>query len=98
MGNIKKRIHSASFKTKVALELIQEKDTLSTICSKFSIHPTQARNWKVQAQELLQSGFQGTSKKSNELKQKDLLIDELYKEIGQLKVELDWLKKKFNQI
>lgn len=97
MGNIKKRLHSVSFKTKVALELLREKDTLSSICSRYSIHPTQARNWKAQAMETLQSGFLGSSK-SDELKQKDQLIDELYKEIGQLKVELDWLKKKFNQI
>ena len=96
MGNIKRK-HSATFKTKVALELIQEKDTLSSICSKYSIHPTQARNWKEQAMDGLQSGFLGSSK-NGELKQKDQLIDELYKEIGQLKVELDWLKKKFNQI
>jgi len=96
MGNIKRK-HSATFKTKVALELIREKDTLSAICSKYSIHPTQARSWKTQAMETLQSGFAATSRNS-ELKQKDQLIDELYKEIGQLKVELDWLKKKINQI
>ena len=96
MGNIKRK-HSVSFKTRVALELIQEKDTISSICSKFSIHPTQAHNWKEQAMASLQSGFLGQSR-NGELKQKDQLIDELYKEIGQLKVELDWLKKKFNQI
>ena len=45
----------------------------------------------------LQSGFQGVYK-NDELKVKDQLIDELYKQVGQLKVELDWLKKKFNQI
>jgi len=96
MGNIKRK-HSVSFKTKVALELLQEKDTLSSICSRYAIHPTQARSWKIQAMETLQSGFTGSSR-NNELKQKDQLIDELYKEIGQLKVELDWLKKKFNQV
>lgn len=97
MGNIQKRTHSASFKTKVALELIQEKDTTSSICSRYAIHPTQARSWKAQAMETLQSGFAGISR-NNELKQRDQLIDELYKEIGQLKVELDWLKKKFSHV
>lgn len=75
MGNIRRK-HSASFKSKVAVELIRESDTISAICSKYSIHPTQAKQWKAQALEVLQSAFAGTSKKS--MKRKDEFIDELY--------------------
>lgn len=91
MGNIKRK-HSIPFKIKVALELIKEKDPVSVICSRYSIHPTQANRWKDRALEIIATGFDGKSVTTDQ-KQKDELIDELYKQIGQLKVELDWLKK-----
>lgn len=91
MGNIK-RNHSASFKAKVALELIKEIDPVPIVSSKYSIHPTQARRWKNQALEGLPVIFEDKIKP--ELKEKDELIVELYKQIGQLKVERDWLEKK----
>lgn len=89
-----KRNHSPSFKAKVALDIIREIDTVSAICSKYSIHPTQAGQWKNLAMTGLETTF--TDKTSNALKAKDEMIDELYKQIGQLKVELDWLKKKLS--
>lgn len=96
MGNIKRK-HSADFKSKVVLELIKETDTIATICSKHSIHPTQAGVWKQQALEGMKTIF-ATHAKHSEIKQKDELIEELYKQVGQLKVELDWLKKKVGVI
>ena len=90
MGNIKRK-HSTSFKTKVALEMIKEKEPVSVICSRHSIHPNLARKWKDKALEILVTGF--GKKSATEQKQKDELIEELYKQIGQLKVEMDWLKK-----
>lgn len=87
-----KRSFSPDFKAKVALDLIRESDTVSQLCSKFGIHPTQAGKWKQQAVQGLQTIF--SEKTSDVLKKKDETIDELYKQIGQLKVELDWLKKK----
>lgn len=92
MGNIRRK-HSASFKAKIALEIIRGIDTVSAISSKYSIHPTQANEWKNQAVNGITNQF-ANSNKTNELKEKDELIDELYKQVGQLKVELDWLKKK----
>lgn len=91
MGNIK-RHHPPAFKAKVALELIQETDTIAAICSKYSIHPTQAGIWKQQALTGLAAIFAGT--RDTNLKHKDQLVEHLYQQIGQLKVELDWLKKK----
>lgn len=91
MGNIK-RSHSVSFKVKVALDLIREVDSVANICSKYGIHPSQAHKWKNRALEGL--GVVFTDKVDSESKEKDKIIEELYKQIGQLKVELDWLKKK----
>lgn len=93
MGNIK-RSHPAAFKAKVALDLIREIDSLAAIASKYSIHPTQARQWKVQLLNNIEALF--SDKPSTSLKEKDELIDRLYGQIGQLKVELDWLKKKLS--
>lgn len=91
MGNIKRK-HSNSFKVRVALEMIKETDKVANICSRYSIHPSQAHKWKNQALEGLEIIF--TDKIKPELKAKDELIEELYKQVGQLKVEHDWLKKK----
>ena len=93
MGNIK-RSHPASLKAKVALDLIRETDTLAVIASKYAIHPTQARQWKMQTLNNIEVLF--SDKPSTALKEKDELISELYRQIGQLKVELDWLKKKLS--
>ena len=91
---MQKRKFSSSFKARVALELIKGEQTISAICSKHSIHPTQARKWKNQLSSGIDSVFNNPA--DNEVKEKDKLIGELYKQIGQLKVELDWLKKKVN--
>lgn len=72
---------------------MKQEETLSQICSKFSIHPTQARRWKEIALVNLKGSFNGSSI-AQQLKAKDLLIDDLYMQIGHLKVSLDWLKKK----
>lgn len=87
-----RRFLSPDLKAKAALELIRETDTIAQICSRFGIHPTQAGKWKQQAIKGL--GLIFSDKSSDELKRKDQTIDELYRQIGQLKVELDWLKKK----
>jgi transposase-like protein len=91
MGNIKRK-HLPSFKARVALELLKETNTASAICSKYAIHPTQAGMWKERALAGLESLFRAAP--DLEARRKDELIEELYKQIGQLKVELDWLKKK----
>lgn len=93
MGNIR-RSHSASLKAKVALDLIREIETIATVSSKYSIHPTQAGQWKRQLLANAENLF--SDKPSNLLKEKDEIISELYRQIGQLKVELDWLKKKLS--
>lgn len=93
MGNIR-RSHPAAFKAKIALELIKAIDTVANISSKHAIHPTQAMQWKKQLLGNIEALF--SDKPSTALAEKDELISELYKQIGQLKVELDWLKKKLS--
>ena len=87
-----KRVHSPNFKVQVALDLIKEVETVSQICSRHGIHPTQAKKWKENVLSNLVPIFD--QRPDATLAEKDRLIDELYKQIGQQKVELDWLKKK----
>ena len=94
--NTIRRQHTAQFKVRVALELIKQEKTAREICSQFAIHPTQARIWKKKAVEGLEvifsQGIKSKEKKNNEL------TAELYQQIGQLKVESDFLKKKMGLI
>jgi putative transposase len=65
---------------------------LTQLCSKYGIHPTQARRWKDEAITGLQQSF--STKPSKLLSDQHHLIDTLYQRIGELTVQLDWLKKK----
>jgi len=78
-------------KVKVALEAIKGEKTTAEITSAYGIHTTQVNNWKKQALDVLPEAFSGKRKKEASSQQE--LIDELYKQIGQLKVENDFLKK-----
>lgn len=87
-----RRVHPAAFKAKVALEAIKEQKTISELASMYSIHPTQITKWKKRALDILSQGF-SEQKKQQEHNDREL-IQELYQQIGRLKVELDFLKKK----
>jgi putative transposase len=91
MNKIRKQF-SKEFKAKVALEALKGLKTSAEISAEFKVHPTQIAKWKKQLREGLTDLFSG--KKSEADKSKEELIDELYKQIGQLQVENDWLKKK----
>lgn len=93
MNNIKRQFGS-QFKSKIAIELIKEIDSITQICSAHSIHPTQARRWKEHALSVLATAFDQSPDQS--LKEQEALTGTLYQQIGQLKVEVDWLKKKTN--
>jgi len=69
---------------------LREQHTLSDLASKHNLHPNQISAWKKQAKESLPEVF-GTGKQDAETEQ---LVSGLYEEIGRLKVQLDWLKKK----
>jgi transposase len=83
---------SADFKAKVAMEAILEQKTLAELASEYNVHPTQIANWKKELQKRASEIFSQNA--SREAKAAELKEAELYRQIGQLKVEVDWLKKK----
>tara|TARA_B100000609_G_scaffold36932_1_gene27551 strand:- start:12 stop:293 length:282 start_codon:yes stop_codon:yes gene_type:complete len=87
----KRRKFSRDFKTKVVLEALKERLTLSEIAEKYEVHPNQVSNWKKQFLENASSAF-GESK-SPDNKNLGVENDRLYKKIGRLQVEVDFLKK-----
>ena len=87
-----RRQFSAAFKAKVALEAIKGQRTVQEISSTFGVHPNQVAQWKKQALEQLPEIF--SSGRARAVQDEESLRNELYQQIGQLKVELDWLKKK----
>jgi len=91
MSGMRKQF-SKEFKAKVALEAVKGLKTTAEISSEHGVHPTQVAQWKREMCEGLPGLF--TSKKSADEKDKERLIEELYKQIGQLQVENGWLKKK----
>ena len=91
MANIRKK-YTPQEKAKIALEAIKGELTISQLTAKYGAHSTQILNWKKQALAGLSSTFAG--KRERQQADQSALTDELYKQIGQLKVELDWLKKK----
>lgn len=81
---------NAGVKAKVALEALKGQQTISAIASKYSVHPTQVSAWKQQLLKQAESVFD--DKRS--AKDKAVSDRELYEQIGRLKMELEWLKKK----
>lgn len=88
----KRRRHSAEFKFKVAVEALREQQTLSQLASRYELSPVQISQWKKQ---LLESG-QDIFTRSHKQKQNDeqQLVDDLHRKVGELQMQLDWLKKR----
>jgi putative transposase len=88
----KRRQHTAQFKLKIALEAAKGLKTVNEIASEHNLHPNQVSTWKKQ---LLEEGAtlfgSHTARQQREQEAKEA---ELYEQIGRLKMELEWLKKK----
>lgn len=95
MGKIR-RHHSSAFKAKVALEAIKQEKTNAQLSSEYGVHPNMINQWKRELLKELPEIF--SRKRSKQKSDNEQLISELYRQIGQLKVELDWVKKKSEQL
>jgi putative transposase len=84
--------HTADFKARVALEAAKGNKTINEIAAKYSVHPNLVSQWKKQLLESLPQIFSDPRFKQDH--DHEQLEAQLYQQIGQLKVELDWLKKK----
>jgi putative transposase len=83
---------TAEFKAKIAVEAIRGVKTTSELASQYGVHPVQISQWKKQALDGLNLVFTDKRKKVSE--DHEAVEDNLFQQIGRLKVELDWLKKK----
>ena len=92
MGSSTKKKYDGSFKAKVVLESIKAEKTLAELAGQYQVHPSQIMKWKKQVMEGLAGIFDGKCERKDA--EADELASKLYQEIGRLKVELDWLKKK----
>jgi transposase len=90
---VKKTKHTAKFKGKLALEALRGDKTIQELASKNALHPTQITRWRKQLEGGIDDIFD-TKRKKDSSKKVEAKEAELFEEIGRLKYELDWLKKK----
>ena len=88
----KRKVHAPEFKAKVGLEALRGVKAINEIGLEFGVHPVQVGQWKKEIQEQAKTLFEG--KRGPKPTADHQEPDRLYSEIGRLKVELDWLKKK----
>lgn len=93
---MKKTSYSDKQKAQVALDALKGEKTINQISTQYQVHPTQIQRWKTIAWEGLPGLFSQNDNKAKAMAEKEKLIDELYKIIGQREAELGWLKKKFS--
>ena len=91
----KRRRFNAEFKFRVALEAAKGQQTIGELASKHNLHPNQISQWK---RQLLEEGADVfTRNGKSEQQSQEVIQAELYEQIGRLKIELEWLKKKAAQ-
>lgn len=101
MSKKKHRTYSPEFKAKVALEAVKDEKTLAQLSAEFDVPAQNISNWK---NEMLANASQLFSRRQDdkqaeeERQAKDRQIDQLYKEVGQLTVQVNWAKKKVVQL
>lgn len=86
----KRKTHTAAFKAQVALAAVKGDMTVNELAARFGVHPTLIHGWKKQLLAGAEQVFAGGAKAATG----DDRTPELYEQIGRLKVELDWVKKK----
>lgn len=92
MEGRQRKNYNGEMKAKIAIEAIKCQRTVQQIASEFGVHPNQVSQWKRQALEQLPQVF--SDRRSREASDVEAMKAELYQQIGQLQVELAWIKKK----
>ena len=90
----KRKQHTAAFKAQVALAALKGDKTVNELASQFVVHPTMIHGWKKQLLDGVESLFAGAAKPDKDKAQFEAQTAELFEQIGRLKMELEWLKKK----
>ena len=90
----KRKRHEPGYKAKVAIEAVRERKTVSELASQFALHPSQIQDWKRTLLERAPELFAGPSPARREEAEQA----ELYEQIGRLKMELEWVKKKADRL
>jgi transposase len=90
----KRKIHEASFKARVALAAVKGDRTVSELASQFVVHSTLIHGWKKQLLDGVESLFVGGGRADKGQALAEAQTAELFEQIGRLKMELEWLKKK----
>ena len=85
-----RRQFSTEFKARVARAALKEQKTIAELATQYDVHPNQISKWKKQLIEALPELF--SHRPESDRRAKEALKDRLYRQIGQLQVELDWLK------
>lgn len=93
MGTSRRKFTS-EFKKKVVLEALKERNTIQELATKYEIHPQQITDWKRHFLDNSEAAFGRSGSEDGKVGEQEKLIDQLYAQIGQLKVENDFLKKK----
>lgn len=88
----RRRQFTGTFKAKVALEAIKGQRTVQELAAGYGVHPNQITNWKKQLIEAAADVFSGARERRDLAAETEK--DELYRQIGKLQVQLDWLQKK----
>lgn len=94
----KRKQYNPQFKAKVALEAVRGEKTVAELSSQYSLHPTMINNWKRHLIEEANTLFEGGRQKNENQGNQDAQIAELYRQIGQLKVERDFLEQRSVQL
>jgi transposase len=90
-----RRKFTNAFKTEVVLEALKEKKTIAELADKYTLFPNQITNWKAEFLEKASTVFgSDVSSAAIEAEKKEKLEDDLFSQIGRLKMENEWLKKK----
>ena len=93
-----RKSYDKTFKAKVALDAIKETSTLQELARKYDVHPNQISQWKQHLLEGVDEIFERANKKTREDRESDKEREQLLQVVGEMKMENDFLKKKYRQL